>query len=312
MSSSVMSVRDVSKHYRRTVAVDQVSLDLEAGQIFGLVGENGAGKTTLIRLVTGLARPTSGVVELFGHGGRDAARQRSRTGSLVETAAAGPDLSAARNLEALRIQRGLPRRDFVEQALHLTGLEATGSKKVREFSLGMRQRLGLAMALMGRPELLVLDEPTNSLDPTWTMRVRDELVRRVHEDGATVLISSHLLAELDLFATDYGFIHHGRLIRRVGADRLHQECRRTLRIRTDDVSRAATVLEERIGVRDFAVNGDGVLTIGSHLDEAARINRELVDAGVGVHELGLRGASLEDYFTELVAAADSTHPVRKA
>lgn len=303
MDEMVVRTQGLTKAYGKVRALDDVGLEIPRGEIYGLVGQNGAGKTTLIRLLTGLARPTAGLVELFGATGAAAVRQRPRIGALIESPALSLDLTARQNLEALRIQRGLAGKHWTDEALEIVGLTDTGTKKAGRFSLGMRQRLGLAIALLGRPEMLILDEPVNGLDPTWMTRVREELVRRAHEDGTTILISSHLLAELDLFATRYGFIHQGRPVRQLTASDLHEQCQRTLRIHVDDVARAATVLEEQLGIRHYRIADDDSLLLSDHLDASARINTALVRAGVQVSALEVRGASLEEYFTDLVKGA---------
>lgn len=303
MDEMVVRTQGLTKAYGKVKALDDVGIEIPRGEIYGLVGQNGAGKTTLIRLLTGLARPTAGTMELFGATGASVVAQRSRIGALIEAPALSLDLTARQNLEALRIQRGLAGKHWTDEALEVVGLTDTGKKPAGKFSLGMRQRLGLAVALLGRPELLILDEPVNGLDPTWMTRVREDLVRRAHEDGTTILISSHLLAELDLFATRYGFIHHGRLVRQLTAGELHEQCQRTLRIRVDDAPRAATVLEEELGIRNYRLTDGQGLQLTDHLDAAAKINSALVGAGVQVSALEVRGASLEEYFTDLVKGA---------
>ena len=303
MGDIVVRTQGLTKRYGKVAALQDVGIEIPKGEVYGLVGQNGAGKTTLIRLLTGLARPSAGSVELFGSTGRDLARERARVGALIEAPALALDLTARQNLEALRIQRGLAGKHWVDEALEVVGLTDTGKKKARQFSLGMRQRLGLAVALLGRPELLILDEPVNGLDPSWMVRIREELVRRTREDGTTVLLSSHLLAELDLFATRYGFIHHGRLVEQLTADELHDRCRRTLRVSVDDPARAATVLEEKLGITDYRLGNSNEIVLGDHLDQTSRINTELVRADITVKQLEVRGASLEDFFSELVKGA---------
>ncbi|MEL4357687.1 MULTISPECIES: ABC transporter ATP-binding protein [unclassified Luteococcus] len=303
MDEMVVRTRGLTKTYGTVKALDDVGIEIPRGEIYGLVGQNGAGKTTLIRLLTGLARPSAGSLELFGATGAAVVAQRSRIGALIESPALSLDLTARQNLEALRIQRGLAGGHWTDEALEVVGLTETGNKKAGKFSLGMRQRLGLAIALLGRPELLILDEPVNGLDPTWMARVREDLVRRAHEDGTTILVSSHLLAELDLFATRYGFIHQGRLVRQLTAPQLHEQCQRTLRIRVDDAPRAATVLEEELGIRNYRLADDHSLLLTDHLDASAMINSALVGAGLQVSALEVRGASLEEYFTDLVTGA---------
>lgn len=298
---TVIRTQGLGKAYGRLKALDDVSIEVGTGQIYGLVGQNGAGKTTLIRLLTGLARPSAGELSLFGRT-TGLNRQRRRAGALIDVPALCLDLTARQHVEALRVQRGLAGRHWTDEVLEIVGLADEGGKKVRSFSLGMRQRLALASAFLGDPELLVLDEPVNGLDPTWMIAIRHELVRRAREQGTTVLVSSHLLAELDLFASHYGFIHHGRLVQQISADELHARCERSLRIGVDDPARAATVLEESFGVRHYTI-GDGGIVLAERLEDAAALNAALVDAGVAVGALEARSMSLENYYTELVKGA---------
>ncbi len=298
---TIIRTQGLTKVYGRLRALDEVSIEVQPGQIYGLVGQNGAGKTTLIRLLTGLARPTSGSIELFGHA-TGLNEQRHRIGSLIDAPALSLDLTARQNLEALRTQRGLAGRHWVDEALDLVGLADAGRKRARALSLGMRQRLGLAAAFLGNPELLILDEPVNGLDPTWIATIRHELIRRAHEEGTTILISSHMLAELDLVASWYGFIHHGRLAQQISAEQLHERCEKSLRILVDDPERAVTVLEESLGIRRYTVTGHEIV-LTERLDEAAAVNAGLVTAGIAVSALEARSMSLEGYFTEIVKGA---------
>ncbi len=306
--STVVQTTGLTKRYGRTAALDEVDITVEAGQIYGLIGQNGAGKTTLIRLLTGLARPSGGSLSLFEDSGAGLNVQRRRIGALIESPALTLDLTAEQNIEAIRIQRGIAGRHRTREALEVVGLQDTGRKKVRQFSLGMRQRLGLGIALLGDPELLILDEPVNGLDPMWMAAIRTELVRRARQDGTTVMISSHLLAELDLFATHYGFIHRGRLLAQMSAAELHSRCQHTLRIDVADPAAAATVLEEELDIRTFRIADDagatgGQVILADHLDQASQINSALVGRGVEVRGIETRGASLEEFFADLVKGA---------
>ena len=299
METSLLTTRELCKSYREP-AVDHVSLEVKQGQIFGLVGKNGAGKTTLIRMATGQTMPTSGELALFGETSvRGLERMRGRLGCMVETPSFFPYLTARENLEYYRIQRGIPGKESVEKALQQVNLTDTGRKKFKNFSLGMKQRLGLALAIMGRPDLLLLDEPINGLDPMGIVEFRDILLNLNRDQGTTILVSSHILSELSNLATHYGFLEKGRLLEQVSAEEIRSRCRDCLEIRVDDAAKAVTALE-KLEVRDLEVLTDGVIRLYSHLDRPQEISRALAEAGVALFGLNQRGSSLEDYFLNLV------------
>ena len=224
MNDIVFSANGLSKKYASTVALDNLDMAVGRGEIYGLVGENGAGKTTLMRILSGLAFKTSGEMSLFGTSDKNSlAGQRQRIGFLVEMPALYPDMTAAENLEVQRLQRGIPGKTCIGKALRTVGLTDTGKKKAQHFSLGMKQRLGLAMALLGEPEFLVLDEPVNGLDPTGIVETREILKKLNKEYGTTILISSHMLSELYQLASCYGFIHKGRLLEQTTLAQLDEQ-----------------------------------------------------------------------------------------
>lgn len=243
MNNTVLKTKALTKRYHSNRAVNNINIDIKQGDIYGLVGKNGAGKTTLLRMVTGLSLPSSGEIELFGEtsaGGLN--RARSRTGSIIETPSFFPYLSARKNLEYYRIQRGIAEKEVVEKSLRLVGLQDTGKKKFKNFSLGMKQRLGLANAIMANPDMLILDEPINGLDPTGIVEFRDILLRLNRERNITIVISSHILSELEQLATIYGFINGGELIEQVSSKKLNERLRRSLSIKVDNVEKAAVII----------------------------------------------------------------------
>ena len=287
MSELILRTRELTRRYGRTLALDRASLSVEKGQILGLVGRNGAGKTTLIRLISGQSRPTSGELALFGASSPSALdRARSRTGVMVETPAFYPYLTAEQNLEYYRIQRGIPGRSCVDEALELVRLTGAGKKKFKTFSLGMKQRLGLALALMNQPEFLLLDEPINGLDPEGIVEFRELLLRLNRERQTTILISSHILSELSALATHYAFIDRGRMLETISAADLRERCRDCLELRVDDAARAAQVLEEQLGTRDFEVLPQERLRLYAFLDQPQTVNRVLMEQGVVLVLLG--------------------------
>ena len=301
MTESVLTTRALTKRYGSHTAVDRAELTVNRGAIYGLVGPNGAGKTTLIRMVTGQTLPTGGELALFGaSGGRELLAARARTGVMVETPSFYPYLTARQNLEYYRIQRGIPGKRVVDQVLEEVDLADTGKKTFKNFSLGMKQRLGLALALMNRPDFLLLDEPINGLDPEGIVEFRNLLLRLNRERQTTILISSHILSELANLATCYGFIDNGRMLEQITARALEEKCRACIEARVDDVSRAALVLEQQLGIRDYEVLPGGVVRIYGCLDAPQKVTQALVEGGVALQGIESRGANLEDYFLSMI------------
>ncbi|MBQ8107114.1 MAG: ATP-binding cassette domain-containing protein, partial [Ruminococcus sp.] len=232
----VLRTRDLVKKYKSFTALEGLTMNVPKGAIYGFVGRNGAGKTTLIRLVTGLQHPTSGEFELYGVKNTDKkiSGSRKRMGAIVESPAVYLDLCARDNLKQQYRMLGLPDLSGIDELLELVGLSGTGSKKAKNFSLGMRQRLGIAVALCGSPDFIVLDEPINGLDPQGIIEIRELILKLNRERGITILISSHILDELSKLATHYGFLDHGKMIREMSAEELEKACRKCVRITVSD------------------------------------------------------------------------------
>ena len=301
MTEYVLVTRELTKRYGAAVAVDRANITLPKGEIYGLVGRNGAGKTTIIRMVCAQTVPTSGEVELFGAtGARELSAARARTGAMVEIPSFYPYLTAKENLEYYRRQRGVAGRHAVEDALEQVGLANTGKKKFKSFSLGMKQRLGLALALMNRPELLLLDEPINGLDPEGIVEFRNLLLELNRQYQTTILISSHILSELQTLATCYGFIDQGRLLEQVSARELAEKCRDCLELKVDDAPRAAALMERELDLRDFEVLPGGVIRLYEGLEAPQRVTNLLISQGISLYGMEHRGANLEDYFLNLI------------
>lgn len=299
MEETIFSSRELTKRYR-DLAVDHVTMDIRPGQIFGLVGKNGAGKTTLIRMISGQTFPTSGEFSLFGQTGEhNLGKMRRRIGCMVETPSFFPYLTAHDNLEFYRIQRGIPGRENVDALLRQVGLADTGKKKFKNFSLGMKQRLGLALALLGNPDFLVLDEPINGLDPMGIVEFRDVLLQMNREHGTTILISSHILSELANLATDFAFMDQGRLLEQTSAQAIHDKCRSCLEIQVDNAPMAATLLDT-LGSAEYEVLPGNVIRLYSHMEDSQTISRLLVNGGVALRSIDVRSSSLEDYFLNLM------------
>ena len=242
----VLETSNLCKRYRGFTALSSLSMHVPKGAIYGFVGRNGAGKTTLIRLICGLQQPTEGSYSLYGvrHTLPAIARSRRRMGAVVETPSIYMDMTARENLMQQYLVLGLPSFDGIGELLRLVGLGDAGRKKARNFSLGMRQRLGIAIALAGRPDFLVLDEPVNGLDPEGIIEMRELILKLNREQGLTVLISSHILDELARLATHYGFIDGGRMVREMSAQELENASRKCMRLTVSDVKALALALDE--------------------------------------------------------------------
>lgn len=210
------------------------------------------------------------------------------------------DMTAEQNLEVQRIQRGIPKKDCISDTLKLVGLSDAGAKRVSNFSLGMKQRLALGVALLGEPEFLILDEPVNGLDPTGIIELRRLLKRLVQERGTTILISSHILSELHQLATCYGFLHKGELLKQISAEELNEVCKRHICLRTDDTKKTALLLEQTAGIRNYSVYSDGSVRVYEELDQVRSISKMLSDHNVLIDEISVQGEDLETYFENLI------------
>ena len=295
----VLTTQGLSKHYKDFKALDDLSMHVPKGAIYGFVGRNGAGKTTLIRLICGLQSPTAGTYALYGADSRDKglSRARRRMGAVVETPSIYLDLTARDNLrEQLRVL-GAPTDDGIPQLLKLVGLEDTGSKKARNFSLGMKQRLGIAVALAGDPDFLVLDEPVNGLDPQGIIDIRELILKLNRERNITVLISSHILDELAKLATHYGFIDGGRIVKELSARELEAACRKCLRVEVTDTRALARVLDG-MGV-EYKILSDGQADVFAQLN-ISQLSKALDAEGCELLSAQERDESLESYFVNLV------------
>ena len=301
MDHSVITMRGLSKSYKKAEVLHDFSLTVERGHICGLIGPNGAGKTTIMKILAGLIFQTSGELEFFGSG-NDLDKNRKRMSFMIEAPIVDPKMTAYDNLAYLRYVRGYPDKKRIEEVLALVGLVDTGKKKCEKFSLGMRQRLGIAMALLPKPEVLVLDEPVNGLDPEGIVEVRHLLKKLTDEQNVTILISSHLLSELSELCTDFSIINHGRLIENLSSEELMVKCRNHISIRTDNVDRTAAVLEDKLSISNYKVLHGEEIHIFEQLDNVGRISKTITDSGLVITRLCEEGQGLEDYYLEKVGA----------
>lgn len=301
MSEIIIDVKNLEKQYMKQKAVDGASFQIKEGMICGLIGPNGAGKTTIMKMLGGLALPTGGSLAIYGASDeKGLAHARSRMSFMIETPYAKEKLSARENLEKQRLQKGIPDKKRIDEVLEIVGLSDVGKKPVKNFSLGMRQRLGIANALMTKPEIMVLDEPVNGLDPEGIVEIRELLLKLNREEHITILISSHILSELSLLCTDYLFINKGKLLQAVSSDELKKLCREYYRISTDNNSLAAAILENKLGITQFDVDKDGSIRLYEQLDNMHTVSKTLFENGVVPVVLHINEANLEQYYMNMV------------
>lgn len=298
MTDTILRASNISKIYGKHKALDKVSLEIKRGMVYGIIGANGAGKSTFMRTVMGLIATDEGEIELFGETGpKGLQRARRKMGQSIETPALYPELTAYKNMQVQAANGGVGDREIVE-LLALMNLGDTGKKKVKNFSLGMRQRLAIACTLVTNPEFLILDEPINGLDPSGIVEMREIIQRLVSERGITVLLSSHILDELSQIATHYGILHDGKLINELSRDELAEVTRQYIELETQSSEKAVTVLDE-LRIKDYEVISSTVINIYERLDDAAKINHALVSAGLSVSRIATTRQKLEDYFLQL-------------
>ena len=294
---AVLRTEHLTKTFGNKAAVNDVSMTIEKGDIYGFIGKNGAGKTTLMRLVLNLIFPTSGTIELFGESKLTKANL-SRTGSLIEAPTLFLNCSARENLKRFAILYGADNND-IENVLKEVDLTDTGNKKAGKFSFGMKQRLGIAIALLGNPDFIILDEPVNGLDPEGMKEIRDLILRLNREKGTTFLISSHLIDELSKVVTKYGIIRYGVLVEEISAENLKKKCTHTLKITVDNVDGAKAFLSAAYGNDCVSVDG-GTVVISDHNDESAEINKKLFESGFSVSGIETAATDIESYFIEMM------------
>ena len=300
---AVIQTIGLSKRYKDRWAVDHLDLRVEQGDIYGFIGQNGAGKSTTLKLLCGLARPTQGEALIFGKPIRDSVARR-RVGTLIEQPGLYPDLSGRENLRLCAALLGLdsPERQ-VEEILRTVGLAPGEKKPVRHYSMGMKQRLGVALALLGGPDLLLLDEPINGLDPEGIREMRELLLRLNRERGLTILVSSHILGELSKIATRYGIIQQGRMVEQITAAELEQKCTDYLHLKADQPQKAAALLERELRLTRWEMRPEGEIRIYEAVDTRA-VGHLLTQAGLAVEEMGLHRQDLEGYFLERMGGND--------
>ena len=302
MEKYLLSTQGLTKQYGRQKAVDHIDIHIKKGAIYGFIGRNGAGKTTTLKMISGLARPTDGEIIMFGYRGGGLKNIRSRVSCLIEAPGVYGNLSAYDNLKIKCKLFGIQEKSYIPEILEMVGLNHVGKKKVKHYSLGMKQRLGIGLTLVGDPDLLLLDEPINGLDPQGIVVVRDTLLRLNEERNMTILVSSHILEELSKIATHYGIIHNGSLLQEMTKEELMKRCSERIEICLDEPKRAVPVLDE-MGFTNYQIVDKERIHIFERLEESAGLNMELAKAGILVREIRITSEELEDYFLNLTGGA---------
>lgn len=301
MSDCLLQTENLTKRYGTQMAVDHVNLNVPIGKIYGLLGRNGAGKTTTLRMLMQLIQPTHGTVKIFGKVPvKNDYKIYSRIGSMIETPGFYQNLTASENLELIATLRGVHRRDAVSYALSRVGLHEETKKTVSQFSLGMKQRLGIAAAIMHEPELLILDEPINGLDPIGIQEMRLFLKSLCEEQHVSILISSHILSEVELIADKIGVIHEGRLLEELEMNELQRLSRRYIELQVSDENRSCILLEQYFQASDYEVRDEGRIRLFTHFGKQGQINRMLVENNILVSQVALGEEKLEDYFSKKI------------
>lgn len=295
---NILKTVDITKKFSKKVAVSAVNMNIKKGDIYGFIGRNGAGKTTLIKMLVGLSQPTSGSIELFDS--KNLNKARHKIGTVIEAPAFVPHLNAKQNMLIQWNLLGSKDKSIIDETLKLVGLENVGNKKVKKFSLGMKQRLGIAMTLMGEPEFLILDEPTNGLDPEGIIEIRQMLKKLNQEKGLTILISSHILGELSKLATRYGIINDGVLIDEFTEQELAKRCQSSLIVKVNDINKACEILKSELNTDKFSVLNENTLEIFDFVDSPGKVNSALSKNDVIVESISNKSVDLEDYFMKVI------------
>lgn len=300
MKEIVLQTKSLTKRYRNFTALDSADMTVYREDIYGLIGRNGAGKTTIMKTVTGLTEKSGGEFEIFGKSGAAAEKERKRIGCLIENPAFFGSMTAYQNLRYYCLQKGITDMNQIDEVLEMVQLTEAKHKKFKQFSLGMKQRLGIAFAMLDNPDLVILDEPINGLDPIGISELRDTFHRLNTERGITLLISSHILSELYAVANRFLFIDGGKVLKEITKEELDLECSRCLVIKTSDVKSASTVLENKLNITDYKVIDNGEIRVYDRSAKPEELNKALIKADVPISGISESGVSLEDYFKQLV------------
>lgn len=300
----IMTTQNLTKKYGEKAAAKDINIHIREGEIYGLIGRNGAGKTTIMRMLSGLSNPTEGSFSLFGKTGKDALKEMKNVGVLIEHPGLYPNMTAYENLRLKAIAMGCDNKKYIDEVLELIGLTGARDKKSKSFSLGMRQRLGIGLALIGDPKIIILDEPINGLDPQGIVEVRKMLEKLRDEKKITIMISSHILDELGKLADSYGIIHEGNLVDEFTTDELHERCGRYIAINTDDNNSAIELIKSN-GFDDVDIDEDGFIRINDRLDDVQLLVKMLVEKDLVPNHVTVKDISLEDYYFNVTGGSEN-------
>ena len=303
----ILTTDNLTKRYKNVTAVDSISLHIKEGDIYGFIGRNGAGKTTTLKMISGLSHPSSGDFTIFGKSMEQAEKENlfSKVGTLIEEPGLYMDMSALKNVRLKCMAAGLDKPGYAESLLDMVGLGNTGKRAARYFSMGMKQRLGIAMALVGNPGILILDEPINGLDPQGICEIRETILKLNKEYGMTVILSSHILEELSKIATTYGIINRGKLAGELPAEELTSKCQSKIVINIQGGVQKVPAVLNGIGISKFEIINGGTVHIMERIDETAQINAALVKADVPVSSIMVQKTDLESFYFNMTGGASN-------
>ena len=299
MQEIVLQTNNLTKKYRDFVALDNATITIHKGNIYGLIGRNGAGKTTLMKTITTLTNKSGGSFSLFDSE-EELTESKRRIGCLIESPAFFGNLTAYQNLKYYSIQKGMVDDKQIDKVLKVVDLYKEKNKKFKNFSLGMKQRLGIAFAILDNPDFIILDEPINGLDPIGIKEIRDTLKKLNKEEKITILISSHILSELYLIANHFCFIDKGRIVKDLTKEELDLECSKCIVIKTKDVKKATVILEKGLATTNYKVIDNTEIRLYDYLDNLAKVNKILLNNDIEIMGIYESGISLEDYFNSLI------------
>ncbi len=300
MNEIILETHNLTKKYKSFVAIDNANIQISKGDIYGLIGRNGAGKTTLMKLITTLANKTSGDFKLFEKKDTELTETKRRIGCLIENPAFFLNLSAVENLKYYAIQKGIVDKKQIDEAINLVGLTEAKKKKFKTYSLGMKQRLGIAFAILDNPDFIILDEPINGLDPIGISELRDLFKKLNEERNITILISSHILNELYQVANKFCIIEKGRVIKEITKQQLDEECSKCIVIKTTQASKAAVIIEEQLQTKNYKIIDNQEIRLYDYLENSGKVNKVLIKNDIDIISLYETGITLEDYFKTVI------------
>ena len=303
MNNTVIKLRDISKKRGQTEILNHLNMTVYQKDIYGFIGQNGAGKSTTMKIIMSLIKETQGQLELFDT--LDNQINRSRIGAIIENPAFYPYMTAYENLKYYVQYKGIVEINSIEKVLKMVGLENVRKKKYKNYSLGMKQRLGLALALINNPDLLILDEPLNGLDPQGIVELREILSHLNKKYGITMLISSHILDELEMIATRYGFIHQGQMIEEITAEKLQEKLKKYISLDVENIGLASITLEQKLHTENFKVMDDHTIYLYDFVNESSQVATTLIQEGVILNKMNISNVSLENYYLSLIKGVES-------